>query len=66
MPRVPNTYDKSELLNEAEAIDYSDAPVEGYNTSNSAAGYQAQAQHPRIKPQRPGTRVPPKGIFDDV
>ncbi|XP_060552917.1 G-protein coupled receptor-associated protein LMBRD2-like [Ruditapes philippinarum] len=66
MPRVPNTYDKSELLNEAEPIDYSDAPVEGYTSPNSAAGYQAQAQQPRIKPQRPGTRVPPRGIFDDV
>lgn len=66
MPKVPNTYDKSELLNEAEPVDYSEAPGNGYSSSSSATGYQAQAQHPRIKPPRPGSRVPPRGIFDDV
>lgn len=62
MPRVPNTYDKSELLNEAEPMDYSDSPA----VANPVGGYQSQAQHPRAKPHRTNPRGPPRGIFDDV
>ncbi|KAL4235670.1 LMBR1 domain-containing protein 2 [Mactra antiquata] len=62
MPHAPSTYDKSELLNEAEPIDYSDSPA----TANPVGGYQSQAHHPRAKSYRSNQRGPPRGIFDDV
>ena len=60
-----STYDKSGLINEEEAMDYSDSPMDAnYSIQNPVGGYQSSAQHPRSG--RTASRAPPRGIFDDV
>lgn len=68
MPQAPpSTYDKSELLNEAEPIDYTDLQMDNFADASTSSGYQAQGHlPPRAKPARPGSRAPPRGIFDDL
>ena len=70
VPRSPDENDKSELLRQAEPIDYvggSDINIledSSYST-HSSGGYQSQSQFSRAKPHR-ASRPPPKGLFDDV
>lgn len=66
VPRSPDENDKSELLRQAEPIDYigSDNVLDDYS-SQHGGGYQSQGQYSRAKPHR-ASRPPPKGLFDDV
>ncbi|XP_052274566.1 G-protein coupled receptor-associated protein LMBRD2-like isoform X2 [Dreissena polymorpha] len=61
-PRNISTHDKSGLINEEEPMDFTDLP----SSASHVGGYQSAAQHPRTHAPRPSSRVPPRGIFDDV
>ena len=66
-PRSVNEKDDSELLKEAEPIDYRpEMTSDNYRSRSTATagGYQSQSQYSRVN--RPSGRAPPKGIFDDV
>lgn len=65
VPLSPDMNDKSDLLNQAEPIDYIGGRDDDYSSSYSTGGYQSQAKYPRAKPHR-ASRPPPKDLFDDV
>lgn len=67
VPRSPDENDKSELLRQAEPIDYISSNSNALDdfASQPVGGYQSQAQFPRSKAHR-SSRAPPKGLFDDV
>ncbi|KAJ8305917.1 hypothetical protein KUTeg_016462 [Tegillarca granosa] len=73
VPRSPDEKDTTELLKQAEPIDYTgemNDPLNDFVRSSESAGYQssqgASAQSSRFGISRPHSRPPPKGIFDDV
>lgn len=73
VPRSPDEKDTTELLRQAEPIDYmgeTSDPLNDYIRSSESSGYQssqgASTQSSRYGMSRPHSRPPPKGIFDDV
>ena len=69
VPRSPDENDKSDLLRQAEPIDYiggsDNGTYEDHSTPHTGAGYQSQVQYPRAKTHK-SSRPPPRDLFDDV
>ncbi|XP_071116644.1 G-protein coupled receptor-associated protein LMBRD2-like isoform X1 [Haliotis cracherodii] len=70
VPRSPDDNDRTELLRQAEPIDYTDDrsdPLAEYtrSTATEPLGYQSRPTPSRFSSSRPTSR-PLKGIFDDV
>jgi len=76
--RLVKESDRSELLNQAEPIDYSGMQVSSAGSNVTGGLYQASNAGPQplqqtggdwsvmSGPSRPNRRAPPRGIFDDV
>lgn len=65
MARSPDENDKTELLKEAEPIDYT-GELSGTADTDFSQGYQRSST---LRSNRFGSRTsnaPPRGIFDDV
>ncbi|XP_041359946.1 G-protein coupled receptor-associated protein LMBRD2-like [Gigantopelta aegis] len=58
VPRSPDENDRTELLRQAEPVDYTE-------DRSDLPGYQSRPQSSRFTSSRSATR-PPKGIFDDI